>query len=142
MENFNISFNVTIPMLCGLLFGPIIGTVVGIITGIHRYTMGGFTALPCSLSCMFSGLISGFICYYYQKKKIPWIVIFTLGITVNILQMVMILLTAYPFSRALELDNTIGFPMYKRSVHIHHIINILGTFRHYFSRFIRRPHMR
>lgn len=98
-------------MLCGLLFGPIIGTVVGIITGIHRYTMGGFTALPCSLSCIFSGLISGFVCYYYQKKKIPWIVIFTLGITVNILQMVMILLTAYPFSRALELVNTIGLPM-------------------------------
>lgn len=98
-------------MLSGLLFGPVIGTATGIITGLHRYTMGGFTALPCSLSCILAGLIAGFIRYWYCNNRVPWIVIFMLGIIVNILQMAMILLVAHPFERALALVHTIGLPM-------------------------------
>lgn len=98
-------------MLAGLLFGPLTGTATGLITGLHRYSLGGFTAVPCSLSCVLAGLISGFIYLRYRRTRAPWSVIFGLGLIVNLLQMAMILIISHPFSQALHLVNMIGIPM-------------------------------
>lgn len=37
-------------MTAGLLGGPAVGLAAGLIGGLHRYTLGGFTALACGLS--------------------------------------------------------------------------------------------
>ena len=37
-------------IVAGYLGGPVVGVTVGIISGLHRYTLGGFTALACSIS--------------------------------------------------------------------------------------------
>ncbi|HDN84966.1 MAG TPA: stage II sporulation protein E, partial [Candidatus Aerophobetes bacterium] len=38
------------PMVAGLVGGPVIGLGAGLIGGIHRYFLGGFTFIPCSLA--------------------------------------------------------------------------------------------
>ena len=49
------------PSMAGLIGGPISGMLAGIIGGIHRYSLGGFTALPCSVSTVLAGIISGIV---------------------------------------------------------------------------------
>lgn len=43
----------------GYIGGPLVGVIVGIIAGVHRYTIGGFTALSCCISTVISGFIGG-----------------------------------------------------------------------------------
>lgn len=54
------------PAIAGLFGGPLAGIGAGLIGGIHRYSMGGLTAIPCSLSTVLAGLVGGLI-YYYKK---------------------------------------------------------------------------
>lgn len=42
--------------ISGLLGGPIVGIGVGSIAGIHRYMLGGTTALSCAISSILAGL--------------------------------------------------------------------------------------
>jgi sigma-B regulation protein RsbU (phosphoserine phosphatase) len=48
-------------MIAGIAGGPISGVIAGIIGGLHRYTVGGATALPCTISTVAIGLISGLV---------------------------------------------------------------------------------
>ncbi|HTH17654.1 MAG TPA: LytS/YhcK type 5TM receptor domain-containing protein, partial [Magnetospirillum sp.] len=43
-------------VLGGLLGGPSVGFAVGLTGGLHRYSMGGFTALACAISTITEGL--------------------------------------------------------------------------------------
>ena len=47
------------PVLAGIIGGPILGTAVGFTGGLHRYFLGGFTALSCGLSTTLAGTIGG-----------------------------------------------------------------------------------
>ncbi len=49
------------PMIAGLIGGPVIGLGAGLIGGIHRYFLGGFTCVPCSLATVLAGLFGGII---------------------------------------------------------------------------------
>ena len=42
-------------MAAGLIGGPYLGTSVGIVSGLHRYSLGGFTALACAISSITEG---------------------------------------------------------------------------------------
>lgn len=44
----------------GLLGGPVVGGLVGLTGGLHRYSMGGMTALSCMISTIVEGLLGGF----------------------------------------------------------------------------------
>lgn len=46
-------------MVAGLLGGPIVGLLVGLIAGVHRYMLGGFTALSCALAAVAIGVLGG-----------------------------------------------------------------------------------
>lgn len=48
-------------MVAGMAGGPIAGTLSGIIGGIHRYTVGGATAIPCTVSTVLIGIIAGIV---------------------------------------------------------------------------------
>jgi sigma-B regulation protein RsbU (phosphoserine phosphatase) len=56
------------PSIAGLLGGPIIGSIVGLIGATHRYILGGWSALPCSLATILAGGIAGLL-YKLNKEK-------------------------------------------------------------------------
>ena len=45
----------------GLLGGPVVGGLVGLTGGLHRYSMGGMTALSCMISTIVEGLLGGLV---------------------------------------------------------------------------------
>jgi len=57
------------PMIAGLLGGLWVGLGAGLIGGTHRYFLGGFTAIPCAIGTVLSGLATG-VFYTVLKGKI------------------------------------------------------------------------
>jgi two-component system sensor histidine kinase LytS len=96
----------------GLLGGPLVGLGVGMIAGVHRLTLGGFTAFACGISTIFAGIVTGLIGRRYQLQKIgsPWWAAL-IGISMECIQMGIILLVAKPFESAYLLVKIIAFPM-------------------------------
>jgi two-component system, LytTR family, sensor histidine kinase LytS len=54
-------------VLAGLLGGYKVGIGAGLIAGIHRFTLGGFTAISCGLATIIAGVMAGM----FHKKKPP-----------------------------------------------------------------------
>ena len=100
----------------GLLGGPLVGFAVGLTGGIHRYTMGGFTDVACTISTTAEGLLGGLIHSYYVRRGLvdkifkPSVVGITLLIA-EMMQMMIILIVAKPFDQALHLVEAIALPM-------------------------------
>ncbi|SDZ33320.1 two-component system, LytT family, sensor histidine kinase LytS [Proteiniborus ethanoligenes] len=97
----------------GLLGGPIVGLLSGIIAGGHRVLIdiGGFTSIACGISTLLEGIMAGVLRKRFEKSKyrISFALIF--GFLAEVMQMVIILIVAKPFSEALELVRIIGIPM-------------------------------
>ncbi len=101
-------------IVAGLLGGPWVGLGAGLVAGVHRLFVGGFTALACGLATALEGLLSGWL-----WKRLPrsdsfgphagWS--FLVAALMEVLQMVLILLVARPFSAALDLVRLIALPM-------------------------------
>jgi sigma-B regulation protein RsbU (phosphoserine phosphatase) len=98
------------PMIGGFLGGPLAGLGAGLIGGIHRYYMGGFTAVPCALGTITSGLAAGII-YTLLKGNLgiwkPTLYAFALECA----DMGLLLLMAQPFEKAVNLVAVIAAPM-------------------------------
>jgi len=98
------------PMLAGLIGGPWVGLVAGLIGGVHRYFMGGFTAIPCALGTIISGLAAG-VLYKILKGKVgiwrPTLFAFIM----EVIDMALLLLIARPFGDAMNLVQIIAMPM-------------------------------
>ncbi|WP_366923621.1 sensor histidine kinase [Metallumcola ferriviriculae] len=98
-------------MTGGLLGGPVVGIAAGLIAGIHRYFAGGFTALSCALATVVEGAVGGLVYRHVGLEKLNWQVALWAGFAAEIVQMIIILIVAKPFSMALELVKVIGIPM-------------------------------
>lgn len=98
-------------MVGGLLGGPLVGAGAGLIAGIHRYFIGGFTAFSCGLAAVVEGFLGGVVYRYWKKGLIPWHVAWLTGFAGEIIQMLIILSFAKPFSEAWELVKIIAIPM-------------------------------
>ncbi len=102
--------------IAGLIGGPVLGFSVGLTAGIHRYFLGGFTALACGLSTTLEGLLAGAVHAYFVKKGKyervfdPDIAFFTTFVA-EVMQMVIILIIAKPNRDAVELVRVIALPM-------------------------------
>lgn len=105
--------------ISGLLGGPIIGIGVGSIAGIHRYMLGGTTALSCAISSILAGIITGYIGYIFQKDNRTITPKFSAILSVFIvsLEMVMIL---FIVEDGVSIVKTIAIPMI--------LVNSLGSF--------------
>jgi len=105
----------------GLLGGPVVGIGAGLIAGIHRYSLGGFTAFSCAISTVIAGLIAGYIGRKCKEVSRPVTAGFAVmvGMSLEALQMLIILLVSKPFGQAWELVSYISIPMI--------CINGLGT---------------
>ncbi len=98
------------PVMGGLLGGPLVGLGAGLIGGIHRYLMGGFTALPCAIGSILSGLIAGVLFIFWKGKIGVWKPTL-FAFLMEIADMLLLLLIAQPFDNALKLVSIIAAPM-------------------------------
>ncbi|SHH13648.1 sensor histidine kinase [Tepidibacter thalassicus] len=99
-------------MAGGILCGPLVGILSGIIAGFHRYLIdiGGITSIPCFVSTVIGGYISGII-YEKAPKKNKWIYGMIGGILVESLSMLLILILSKPFEDAFLIVKEIYVPM-------------------------------
>lgn len=100
-------------VIAGLFGGVRAGLCVGLIAGIHRYFLGGFVALPCLIAPILQGVFSGLMKNSLKKRyrHISSIQMsFLVGFLAESLQMLLILLLAHPFDKALSLVLLIGIP--------------------------------
>lgn len=100
----------------GLLGGPVVGGLVGLTGGLHRYSMGGMTALSCMISTIVEGLLGGLVHSMLIRRGRTDKVFnpFTAGaitFVAELVQMLIILLIARPFNEALHLVQSIAAPM-------------------------------
>ena len=103
-------------VMSGLLGGPVVGGLVGLTGGIHRYSMGGMTALSCMISTFAEGLMGGLLHSYLVKrgrtdKLFNPLVAGAVTFAAEILQMVIIIMIARPFDNAVHLVSNIAAPM-------------------------------
>lgn len=96
----------------GILFGPWVGIITGLVSGIHRYLIdiGGVTSLPCLITSILAGVLSGYINRKVSRAK-RWIAGITAGMLCEALTMLLILAMAEPFALGLEIVSKISFPM-------------------------------
>ncbi len=104
------------PVLAGIIGGPVLGTAVGFTGGLHRFFLGGFTAVSCGLSTTVEGAIGGLVHLYLRKKNKTELVFdpkvaFMTTFFAEIVQMVIILLVSRPYADALALVQVIAVPM-------------------------------
>jgi len=104
------------PVLAGLLGGPWLGLAVGLTGGLHRWSLGGFTAVACGLSTTVEGLIGGLVHLWILRRRGagattgPWLALGTMAVA-EATQMAIILLVARPFADAAALVQVIAAPM-------------------------------
>lgn len=99
------------PAIAGLIGGPWVGIGAGLIGGIHRYTMGGITYIPCSISTVVAGLVGGLI-YQYRKGEfigISGAVVFMA--LMEAFHMGLALIIVKPFSQILPIIQNVSLPM-------------------------------
>lgn len=107
-------------IVAGYLGGPIIGVIVGTISGLHRYSLGGFTALSCAISTIAEGAIGGWFRIIFKKKGLNPLIAGLAAVAAEIIQMIIILIFVKDINAALDLVKTISLAMI--------IINALGVF--------------
>ncbi len=98
------------PIMGGLLGGPWVGLGAGLIGGIHRYLIGGFTALPCAIGTILSGLMAGLLLMLCKGKIGIWKPTL-FAFLMETADMSLLLLIAQPFDSALKLVSIIAAPM-------------------------------
>ena len=96
----------------GILFGAPVGIITGIVSGVHRYLidMDGVTAIPCLITSILAGLVSGYIHKYTPKPK-RWIIGIGAGMICEALTMLLILLFSYPDPLGADIVSQIALPM-------------------------------
>ncbi|AZV58425.1 LytS/YhcK type 5TM receptor domain-containing protein [Clostridium sp. AWRP] len=106
-------------IVSGYIGGPLIGVIVGLISGVHRYTLGGFTAVACTIATIVEGFIGGIARKYSKDESLNVKHAFFAAIVAECFQMIIILIFARPLINALILVKIIAVPMI--------LINSLGT---------------
>lgn len=99
IEVFNgawLSSRITGPVIGGLIAGPFVGIVSGVIGGIHRYTLGGFTAIPDLLSTIAGGIVGGVFYRYYGEPQIRFWNAFFAGLAAGLMEIIFIAVLAKP----------------------------------------------
>lgn len=91
------------PLVAGLLGGPVVGLFSGIIGAVYRYSLGGWTAVPCAAGTIFAGLFAGIYCHIYKGK----ITYFRAAVLAIIVECVHILLFVPIFVKDLTMEQYI-----------------------------------
>ena len=99
------------PIIAGLIGGPVIGLGAGLIGGIHRYFLGGFTCVPCSLATVLAGLFGGIIYILRRGKFIGVLGAVLFAALMESFHMILALILAHPYSEAVKVVEVVSIPM-------------------------------
>lgn len=91
------------PIVAGLIGGPYLGVGVGLIGSIHRLSVGGDFAIPCSIATVFAGLFAGIIFHFKKGVLLEIIPAMIFGAAFEIFHGVMASFMVKPFNIAVEL---------------------------------------
>jgi sigma-B regulation protein RsbU (phosphoserine phosphatase) len=99
------------PMVAGLAAGPLVGLGAGLIGGVHRYFLGGFVCIPCSVSTVLAGLLGGAIYKLNKGGFVPIWQALLFAVFMESLHMGLTLLIAKPYEQALSVVKEVIVPM-------------------------------
>jgi sigma-B regulation protein RsbU (phosphoserine phosphatase) len=99
------------PMVAGLIGGPVVGLGAGLIGAAYRWSLGGFTVVPCSFATILAGLFGGLIWLGYKKKFCGITVAVLFAILMEGLHMLLTLAICRPFEQALAITSSVALPM-------------------------------
>ena len=99
------------PMVARLSLGPVFGLGAGLIGGIHRYSLGGFVAVPCGLSTIVTGLICGLVYVIRRSKLVSRLQGMVIAAILECVHMGLVLLLARPFDEAILTVKAVAIPM-------------------------------
>lgn len=96
----------------GIIFGPFVGIVTGVVSGLHRYLIdiNGVTSIPCLISSIIAGIVSGYI-NKKVKRKYRWIAGIAAGMLSETITMILILILSKPHSLGFDIVSKIAIPM-------------------------------
>jgi len=112
VEGSLVNVRIIAVMSGGILFGPWVGIITGIIAGTHRYLIdiGGVTAVPCFITSIIAGVMSGVI-----NRKVPkaqhWRAGIIGGMICESLTMILVVFWAPSVALGLDIVSKIGVPM-------------------------------
>ncbi|NQV17759.1 MAG: hypothetical protein HQ534_04370 [Armatimonadetes bacterium] len=98
------------PIMAGFVGGPIVGFLTGLMAAIHRFSIGGFTKIPCSLATILAGIFAGLLAKKI-KQTLNYYLALLVPFTLELFHMILILLLAKPFETAWRVVQEIVFPM-------------------------------
>jgi sigma-B regulation protein RsbU (phosphoserine phosphatase) len=84
---------------------------VGLIGGLHRYTLGGISAVPCATATIAAGLLAGLVRRLNGNRFPNAFASAFLAASMEVVHMALILLIAQPYEQALGIVKVIALPM-------------------------------
>ena len=128
VEGSLVNVRIIAVMSGGILFGPWVGIITGVIAGIHRYLIdiGGVTAVPCLITSIIAGVLSGWINRKIPKQK-HWSVGIIAGMLCETLTMTLVVLWAPSTALGLDIVSKIGVPMILGSVCVGFIVLLVQS---------------
>ncbi|WP_346930990.1 sensor histidine kinase [Clostridium sp.] len=112
----------------GVIFGPIVGIVTGIVSGIHRYLIdiNGITSIPCLISSITAGMVSGYI-NKKVNRKYRWIAGIGAGMLSEMITMILILILSKPHSLGVDIVSKIAIPMILGQISVGFIVLLVQS---------------
>ena len=98
------------PMLAGFTGGPLGGLLGGVIAGVHRYAMGGITAVACVVATCCIGLACGLLANRMRSTLTSPLRAFLTGFIMENFHLGVVLLLVKPWETALEIVKAIYVP--------------------------------
>ena len=98
-------------IVAGLVSGKIAGTGAGLIAGVHRYYLGGFSALGSAVATILEGLVAGMFKSRLPAEKEKWPYALAIGLLLEGLHMGILVLFDRPFEQAVQFVTSISVPM-------------------------------
>lgn len=128
VEGSLVNVRIIAVMSGGILFGPWVGIITGIIAGLHRYLIdiGGITAIPCFITSIVAGVISGFISRRVPKAQ-HWRAGILGGMLCETLTMILVVVWAPTTALGLDIVSKIGVPMILGTVSIGLIVLLVRS---------------
>ncbi|AHF76334.1 Two-component system histidine kinase [Sodalis praecaptivus] len=119
VEGSLINVRVIAVMSGGILFGPWVGIITGAVAGLHRFAIDihGPTSVPCLISSVVAGVVSGLIHLRVTKER-RWSLGILGGMLCESLTMLLVVVWAEPTSLGLDIVAKIAVPMILGAVSI------------------------
>lgn len=112
----------------GIIFGPFVGIVTGVVSGLHRYLIdiNGITSIPCLISSITAGMVSGYI-NKKVKRKYRWIAGIAAGMLSETITMLLILILSKPHSLGFDIVSKIAIPMILGQISVGFIVLLVQS---------------